>query len=239
MPSMCSRAMRPGLAAQVVVVLASAAGAQVSISADSALPLPGGPGTGLDGSIWFAGVTNTTDAFSVTQGGPANAMFVASLLDYPRGGQTSLPASGTLADFLGNDAASVVGVDPTQRGSVANIFVFAGFIAVRSAGTYTLGVGSDDGFRLAVGGTAVSEQPGDRGFAYTNQQVSFSAPGLYPVNILYYANSAVESGLEFRWTVPDSTGFDLVPTASLYQVPAPGTVALGALVAAVALRRRR
>ena len=52
-----------------------------------------------------------------------------------------------------------------------------------------LGVGSDDGFYLTIGTNSLGSSS-DRGFTYTWMPVAFEAEGLYPVTLLYAANSS-------------------------------------------------
>lgn len=78
-----------------------------------------------------------------------------------------------------------------------------------------LGVGSDDGFYLVAGSTFLGST-GDRAFATTSFDVTFAQPGLYPVKLLFAANSVGFSGLEFYWQVGNSASLQLVPQSALY-----------------------
>ncbi len=78
-----------------------------------------------------------------------------------------------------------------------------------------VGVGSDDGFHLAIGTNYVG-QAGVRGFAFSYYNLAFEDEGLYPVNLMYAANASGESGLEFRWRTGTNTVDVIVPQASLY-----------------------
>jgi len=81
-----------------------------------------------------------------------------------------------------------------------------------------LGVGSDDGFHLTVGGQVLGSA-GDRGFTYTWMNVSFADEGLYPVELLFAANSTGQSGLEFSWRHQAVPGGEIIPQGSLYVTP--------------------
>ncbi len=81
-----------------------------------------------------------------------------------------------------------------------------------------LGVGSDDGFRLEVGGQVLGTA-GDRGFSYSWMNVTFAGPGLYPVELLFAANAVGASGLEFSWATAQSPGGGIVPQSRMYVSP--------------------
>jgi hypothetical protein len=79
-----------------------------------------------------------------------------------------------------------------------------------------LGIGSDDGFHLTVGTTFLG-QAGDRGFNYSWFDVSFEGPGLYPVQLLFSANTVGVSGLEMSWQTPRNSGNpEIIPQSFLY-----------------------
>ncbi|MFZ4765769.1 MAG: Ig-like domain-containing protein, partial [Roseimicrobium sp.] len=78
-----------------------------------------------------------------------------------------------------------------------------------------LGVGSDDGFYLVAGSTLLGST-GDRGFSTSAFDVTFEQPGLYPIKLLFAANSVGQSGLEFYWQTSGASGLQLVPQSALY-----------------------
>ncbi len=78
-----------------------------------------------------------------------------------------------------------------------------------------LGVGSDDGYELRIGDILLGEA-GDRSFNYSWIECVFTGEGLYPVTLLYAANSAGQSGLEFSWQTATSGGARIVPQKALY-----------------------
>jgi hypothetical protein len=80
----------------------------------------------------------------------------------------------------------------------------------------SLGVGSDDGYHLTVGGVFLGST-GDRPFTYSWHNMSFEEEGLYPVNLLFAANAVGQSGLEFSWLRGAGSVNEIVPQASLYQ----------------------
>jgi hypothetical protein len=83
---------------------------------------------------------------------------------------------------------------------------------------FNLGVFSDDGFRLYVGGVEHDQSyPSDRGPGESALPVRFAAAGLYPIRVLYAANASGISAGELVW-YPQTTGGtrQFVPQDSLY-----------------------
>jgi len=117
---------------------------------------------------------------------PADATFTAKKMKYQRN-DISL-----LVDWLGEDGASVDFYDkpliPDVDGSV---FSFTGLIAIPKAGEVRFRSSSDDGSMLWIGGQKVIDNdghgnaPGD----HPDGSVTFDAPGLYPIEIVYYNGS--------------------------------------------------
>ena len=209
-------------------------------AASSVGPVTGTPGTGLPGQIWLPLSTGNLAAnLTYAASNTANATFLASSVDYPRDGQNS-NVGDPLSSFLGNDAASVVGINPATTPSGPLLIRLAGMLAFSVTGTFTIGVGSDDGFDLRLGDTNVSRFDGDRPFTYTYASINITQPGLYPIDLFYWANNSTFSGLELVWDIDDNAAFDpiTVPTANLY-IPAPSAAGALALVGLVATRRRR
>lgn len=71
------------------------------------------------------------------------------------------------------------------------VLVAEGSIYVPSAGEWTFSVGSDDGFRLRIGGHGVnftSEFPTGRSFATTLATFNFPTAGVYSLNLVYFEN---------------------------------------------------
>ncbi|MBN2063809.1 MAG: hypothetical protein JW745_03325, partial [Sedimentisphaerales bacterium] len=76
-----------------------------------------------------------------------------------------------------------------------------------------LRVGSDDGFYLIAGSTFIGSA-GDRGFGWSSYNLEFESEGLYPITLLYAANSVGYSGLEFNWITALHNG--LIPQEYMY-----------------------
>jgi hypothetical protein len=58
-------------------------------------------------------------------------------------------------------------------------------VVIPSAGTWTFGVNSDDGFGLTVGSTSFSF-PNPRGPGDTTDAITFPSAGVYPLNLVYF-----------------------------------------------------
>lgn len=78
---------------------------------------------------------------------------------------------------------------PWNSGAVSNFAArYTGFIHAPSAGNRTLGVHSDDGFRLKINGVVAAEWPPPRGPATTTATFNFPAAGTYPLQLDWYEN---------------------------------------------------
>jgi len=225
------------LALAALAVAGSVASAQVVFGPGTSLaPIPAQAGTGLDGNIWTGDVNSIAAARTRISAGSAEGSFLATLIDYPNVGDV-VPASATLGEMLGIDAATLTGLLPTA-GSLSNTFVFSGFIAISDPATYAFAVGSDDGFELRINGVLVSNFDGDRGFAFTTQDVSFSDAGLYAIELLYWANNSTESGVQFAFANP--LAIVNVPTGILYtQIPSPAAAMVLGAAMLMGSRRQR
>lgn len=212
-------------------------------------------GTGLNGAYWDAGpFMSIATAIAYASGHTPTATFLSSKVDYPNGAAHVTPDTTTLAAFLGADAGSLSG-----HGSdivETSIFRFTGFVNILDAFDLnpaapgidvTFRVGSDDGFRLVIGGHTVTEFSGERPFGYSYGVARFNSAGLYPLNLTYFENFG-ETGVEFRWSTfrqinqpMDSRRLYRTIPPACDPAPEPATLALlgtGALGLLGKLRRR-
>lgn len=240
--------LSPGRSAVIALTLLSTSASAAVIIPPSAAtgPVPGTPGTGLQGNVWDYAAGDITEAIGVTTTLAPSSTFLSSLQDYPLGPAPTVFQPDTLGAFLGADAASLSGSVRDIDSIFGKIFVFQGFIAISNPTTYTFTVGSDDGFRLKIGGETVTEFVNSRPFGFSSGDASFSQPGLYPVEIFYWANAGGQSGLQFEATVfggpsygnSGVPGSGIVPTSVLY-VPSAGSAGLALAGVLLMARRRR
>lgn len=172
------------------------------------------------GEFWDAAgpLGSIAQAEVVIAGGAPDATFMSSGIDYPIGPQTTVvDASTTLEEYLGADAASIVGTTPTDL--TYSVFRFSGFLEL-TAGMNTVSVGSDDGFVLDLNGSALSFD-GNRSFATTSVMFDNPTTELIPFELIYWENTGL-TGIEFSLNGEIVTGEGRTPTV----VPLPATAGL-------------
>jgi hypothetical protein len=227
------------------LALAESAGAQNPVFSLPDAPLPAAPGTGLSGSIWsspdIAPVDDLAAARAYLISHSPDTLFAATSIDYPNGPTGIISTDTTLAAGLGVDAASLSNPLVGSASALNSIFKMNGYLRVETAGTLTLGVGSDDGSELLIQGVQIQNNDGLHDFpGAAPVAIDFTAPGLYEVEILFFESQASGWGLEFY--LGSGGAGTPVPTASLYPVPEPGAlalVAMGGVASAWGMRRRR
>lgn len=145
------------------------------------------------GEFWNAnaGFNSINQAIAFTQNNAVTATFESTGIDYPNGGTNNVSSTSTLASFLGADAASIVG---NGNATVeTSVFRFTGFVDLEP-GTQQFIVGSDDGFRLTINNTLVSQQSRPRGFGNTTRNRN-PGSGIVPFELFFYENFG-NTGLE-------------------------------------------
>jgi len=180
-------------------------------------------GDGLSGEFYDTGhrMTSLTGAVHWKTTHDPTSTFVSRSVDYPKGWTDYVADSTRLSTYLGSDASTLRG--PGNIGLEGSVFVFTGFIAIRQEYDQntadndidvTFTVGSDDGFRLRIGGRTVASHSQEREYGETTGTASFESEGLYPVDLLYYEDET-ETGIE--WTSSITGG--IVPTTVLSTSP--------------------
>jgi hypothetical protein len=181
----------------------------VLLAATAACGLAQAQTAGLSGSYYALGFSPGTNANAETAitGMTPSATVVATLLCYPSCNNTD--GDGTaLNAFLGSNATAI---SPNSIASIeGHVMVLAGFLKIASAGTYTLGLGSDDGSKLVIDGVELSND-GDHGFNTVTQDYALTA-GLHPIRILQFEDAGV-TGLtvSLNGNALDSTMLQAVP----------------------------
>jgi hypothetical protein len=182
------------------VVLAAGAGATTIIpSSVSAGSVPNSAGTGLNGSYYdFGASVGTLGSLAQTNQlissiGAATATFTTTAVCFPDCAGNSLSDSSPLTSLLNgnvnNFSYTVPGTTVTSVDHAA--MLVTGYIAVTHAGSYTFYLGSDDGSQLLIGGQSVINNDGLHSFTNDTGTATFSAAGLYSINIEYFENTGV------------------------------------------------
>jgi len=181
------------------------------------------------GEFWDVANPNYSinQALNAIDGVAPTATFNSSLIDYPNGNPTNQSSNRSLANFLGTDAASIVG-DATAT-ITTSVFRFTGMVELLP-GQQTIALGSDDGYRLRLNNVVVSQQNRPRAFRTTTVDDDVGT-GIVPFELIFYENYG-RTGVEFRI---DNT------LATPAPVPLPASAGLGllGLIALGALRKRR
>ena len=205
-------------------LIGALAGAAAMTGAASAATLVSVSGSFYDADENFADV----DA-AIADANAADATFGVSAIDYPRGTDGSLvSADTTLADFLGDDAGSLMGDGAATLEQ--SVFVFTGQILLDGTED-VFRVGSDDGFRLLIDGQLISENAAPRGFGFTDASPALAA-GLYTFTLVYFENE-VFTGVEFL------VDGEIVIAGAPVPVPAGAVLLLTGLGGLAAARRKR
>lgn len=147
------------------------------------------------GEFWdaTASIANMGQADDVISAGAATATFLSTGIDYPQGSQDSISDSTHLVDYLGADGASLSGAQTATLGQ--SVFRFTGFLNLL-AGVQKFAVGSDDGFRLSIGGNVISSFQGGRAFGTTTVMTD-AGEGRTAFELIYYENGG-DTGVRFR-----------------------------------------
>jgi hypothetical protein len=161
-------------------------------------------------------------------GRAADATFTSTGLQYPTNppGQTSQ----SLASWLGDDADTLSGLGGTPM--LGSIFRFTGWIDINDGDT--LAIGSDDGYRLTIGGTVVQTVDATRAFQ-TDTFAFNGASGLQSFELVFWEDNSTQVGLSASLNGQIITGDHPAPVP----LPAAGWMLLAGLGGLVAVKRRK
>ncbi len=152
-------------------------GMTASVSSTDVTGVPSS-GTGLTGAAFVPGTSIWNIAMArEAAGGTPDATFVSSEIFYG-----SRNSDTTIAEFLGDDGASVEGDGDLEMGPSA--LTLSGFIYI-PPGVHEIKVISDDGFDLNIGGADFSEFASGRSADDTARVAEFDG-GLYSLDMLYF-----------------------------------------------------
>ncbi|PNY36622.1 hypothetical protein C2E31_12300 [Rhodopirellula baltica] len=190
-------------------------------SADAPLPIVAGDGVSIDLYNGIGGGPAPTPATiaALTPSGTTLSPFV----DFPNPGSV-INVGNSFNNFF---ASTTTPPDQVSGLSASNFILDIDFyLRVEESMDLTpatddidisISVGSDDGFYLTVDNAFIGST-GDRAFSFSGFNLSFAEPGLYPVDLLFSANSVGQSGLELHWNTA-STGSQLIPQSAMYVDP--------------------
>jgi hypothetical protein len=189
---MISRTWRAAVPAIGVLMLCSVSRAQVSIPATEAVgPPPAAPGTGLNGFYFhvddaFQGtIVTLANAQQIAMGTPT-AIFTATALNYGNSND-DVPVQAFLDTNGGTDGDTLMPLITDPVGSA--VFDMKGYLSVPDATfIYHFGLNSDDGSLLTLGQSGITAitNGGDHAPVLKEADITFEAPGLYPIEILFY-----------------------------------------------------
>jgi hypothetical protein len=210
-------------------------------------------GTGLDGVYYYNGLAPVVNDTTTV------ADFRASIAAASPGQQATfrgLRLSFTGADtaavntYMGADAASLT---PNITHAVnTSYWDMTGYINIPAAGKYTFHTNSDDASFVLIAGVQVVNNGTTHGGQDASGTATFSAAGLYPIEILYSNQDFLNNGmvsqgsgaLAYDSTVPGDAGTgNHTALYSQGSVPEASSLTLAALgiagLVGYALRRRR
>ena len=159
---------------------------------------------------------NINQAVAFTENNPVTATFQSTGIDYPAGGTNNISSTTTLASFIGTDASTIVG-DGTAT-IETSVLRFTGFVDLLP-GNQEFIVGSDDGYRLEINGTQISQRFRPRAFRTTTTNTD-PGEGRATFELFFFENFG-STGLEVfidgeivtAAPVPIPAGLPLILTA--------------------------
>ena len=174
---------------------------------------------GFNDASWAQGPTglgfaNTVPGFAVTNykasiGSIGNLAQAQSVIDTPSNQRWTQSETAQVINYLNTGGAGEFTGDRTFPGMVINVdqdqFVIkaTGFVHIPSAGSWTFGVNSDDGFGLTIGSQS-SAYDGLRGASDTLKAFTFAAAGDYPLTLISFENAG--GGSVELFAAPGSKG---------------------------------
>ena len=186
------RTWRAALPAIGVLMLCSVSRAQLVIPAtESVGPVPASPGTGLNGYYFhvddaFQGtIVTIANAQQIAMGTPT-ATFIAMTLNYGNSND-DVPVQVFLDTNGGTDGDTLMPLITDPVGSA--VFDMKGYFSVTDTSfLYHFGLNSDDGSLLTLGQSGITaiNNDGDHAPVLKEADIEFEAPGLYPIEIVFY-----------------------------------------------------
>jgi RHS repeat-associated protein len=200
----------------------SSAGTFIPASLRASDFLPAVPGTGMGTEIFNRIGGGAVPSPTLLVGREPDVAMRVPVIDFPRPGQTAA-IGGSLDLFF----ADTIKPPVVASSLIAENFIsrFQGFLKVDSSADVdpftpgiqlSLGVGSNAGYYLLLGDLVLGSAS-DRDFAYSWHDLTFEAPGLYPLTVLYSRGPSGPSGVELSWSRGTPMVTEIVPQGRLYR----------------------
>ncbi|NIY85419.1 Ig-like domain-containing protein, partial [Vibrio hepatarius] len=135
----------------------------------------------------YGNIDSVADAEAIIGSGSPDLTFVSTDLDYRLG--SSLTTDANVAEFLGDDAASISGQIPT--GTTDGIFQMTGAIYLE-AGSFALRVNADDGYMIKIDGNVVAVFDGNQSaHERVGDVFDIDSSGYHTIEIVYWDQGGV------------------------------------------------
>ena len=188
--------------------------------------VPQDPGNGINCYIYFGIGGGEVNAYkqSLVDSLIYDVKLVSPYIDFPSKGETVTFSESTYEDFFANTVQAPSEIkDMTPSGFMMKCLALLKVTEDLDTDPSTeaidlrIDVGSDDGYRLLVGGNLLGYS-NDRAFEWSSHSVSFEGAGLYVLYLLFSANEALYSGIELKWLVNDGDNNieEFIPQSSMY-----------------------
>ena len=150
---------------------------------------------GLYGAYYKTGsLDSLAQAEAAIIGKAPDVTFIATKVCYPTC-HTSSSNNQTLNAFLGSNATNISA--NTISDLTGHVIVLTGQIYIPTTGMHTLGIGSDDGAKMTVGGQTLLND-GLHGYQFVSQDFWFTA-GYHDIRIVQF-EKAGNTGLIPTWS---------------------------------------
>jgi len=177
---------------------------------DGPIAIADGSYTGLEGEYYGSStpISGLTSAQSIVENESVDATFIATVVDYDRGGG-HLGMSNHLQNFLDHDANSLSS-DPED--SSRGVITLEGDMHFEE-GDYTFKVYSDDGYQILIDGEVAGQFTGNRGPSSNVNPSIFIEGGEHHVEIIYWDQGGAYA-LKVEYTLNESE-YHILGTSSV------------------------
>ncbi len=200
----------------------------VSDAVTTSVPIVAGDGIKCDIFLGLGGGTVDEARQNAVEAATYDATLLSPYIDFPSTGNTVTISASSFAGFFSNTIYAPDSVRTLlPSGFILRCTALLKVTKDLDIDTSTdaidlrIDVGSDDGYRLVVGGNVLG-YCGDRGFGWSYHSVSFESEGLYELYFLFSANNSSYSGVDLKWYVNNGGTLvqQFIPQSVLYQTQA-------------------